>query len=101
MRRAHWTRIAAASLSIALIGAAGCSRDSSEDTAEGSTTTVAAGVPKSKDFKLDAPVKIVATQDKADYSGVIFRKGNPDLKAENQWVPVNPPQRKVKEKAPA
>lgn len=60
MRRAHWTRIAAASLSIALIGAAGCSRDSSEDTAEGSTTTVAAGVPKSKDFKLDAPVKIVA-----------------------------------------
>lgn len=34
-----------------------------------------------KKKKPDAPVQIVATQDKADYSGVIFRKGNPELKA--------------------
>jgi cystine transport system substrate-binding protein len=34
-----------------------------------------------KKKKPDAPVKIIATQDKADVSGVIFRKGNPDLKA--------------------
>jgi L-cystine transport system substrate-binding protein len=33
-----------------------------------------------KKKKPDAPVKIAATQDKADYSGVIFRKGNPQLK---------------------
>jgi L-cystine transport system substrate-binding protein len=34
-----------------------------------------------KKKKADAPVKIVATQDKADVSGVIFRKGQADLKA--------------------
>jgi cystine transport system substrate-binding protein len=34
-----------------------------------------------KKKKADAPVKIVATQDKADVSGVIFRKGQGDLKA--------------------
>jgi L-cystine transport system substrate-binding protein len=34
-----------------------------------------------KKKKPDAPVQIVATQDSADYSGVIFRKGNPELKA--------------------
>jgi cystine transport system substrate-binding protein len=33
-----------------------------------------------KKKKADAPVKIVATQDKADVSGVIFRKGQADLK---------------------
>ncbi|BCJ91328.1 amino acid ABC transporter substrate-binding protein [Terrihabitans soli] len=34
-----------------------------------------------KKKKPDAPVKIVATSDNADVSGVIFRKGNPELKA--------------------
>jgi cystine transport system substrate-binding protein len=34
-----------------------------------------------KKHKPDAPVKIVAEQEDADYSGIIFRKGDADLKA--------------------
>ena len=34
-----------------------------------------------KKHKPDAPVKIAAEQEDADYSGIIFRKGDPELKA--------------------
>lgn len=61
MKRSALTTLAVAGLALSLTGVVGCSRSDSKDTkAEGTTTTAAAEVPKAKDFKLDAPVKIVA-----------------------------------------
>ncbi len=60
MKHPVLARTVIAGLAISMLGVTGCSRDEKADDTGGTTTTVAKEVEKSKNFKLDAPVKIVA-----------------------------------------